>query len=212
MVKRSPTILVATSNPGKLREVRAVLGKLGVRFTTLGDFGDSPAPVENGETFAANAEAKARHYSRLTGRWTLADDSGLEVDALGGAPGVRSARYAGRPGDDAANNAKLVAELAGVPAERRTARFRCAMALADGDRILASSAGTIEGRIIDTPRGDNGFGFDPHFLVPHLGLTTAQMTPDQKNRISHRGQALRAIGPTLAALLGGADPSGASGA
>ena len=200
-MKRPRAILVATSNPGKLREVRAVLGELGVQFLTLADFGDLPAAVEDGDTFTANAEAKARHYSRLTGCWTLADDSGLEVDALGGAPGVRSARYAGEHGDDAANNAKLVAELAGVPAERRTARFRCAIAVADLDRIVASSSGTIEGSIIDTPRGTNGFGYDPHFLLPQLGVTTAELEPEKKNRISHRGQALRTIAPTLAELL-----------
>ena len=208
-MKRPKAILVATSNPDKLSEVRAVLGELGVEFVTLAHFNELPVAIEDGDTFAANAEAKARHYSRLTGCWTLADDSGLEVDALDGAPGVRSARYAGRSRDYAANNAKLVAELAGVPPEARTARFRCAMALADGERILASSAGTIEGRIIDTQRGSNGFGFDPLFLVPELGMTTAEMPPEQKNRISHRGQALRAIAPALARLLAGADPGGA---
>ena len=207
-MKRPKAILVATSNPDKLSEVRAVLGELGVEFVTLAHFGELPAAVEDGDTFAANAEAKARHYSRLTGCWTLADDSGLEVDALNGAPGVRSARYAGRSRDYAANNAKLVEELTGVPPEGRTARFRCAMALADGGRILASAAGTIEGRIIDTQRGSNGFGFDPLFLVPELGMTTAEMPPEQKNRISHRGQALRAIAPALAGLVAGAVPDG----
>ena len=165
-------ILAATKNAGKLREIEAVLGDLGVAFITLADIGEVPEAVEDGATFAANAAAKARHYSRLTGRWTLADDSGLEVDALEGAPGVYSARYAG-PHDDDANNAKLVANLADVPPERRTARFRCALALADGERILASATGTIEGRIIDTPRGQNGFGYDPHFLVPEYNLTTS---------------------------------------
>ncbi|HUU84729.1 MAG TPA: RdgB/HAM1 family non-canonical purine NTP pyrophosphatase [Phycisphaerae bacterium] len=209
-MKRAKTILVATSNPDKLGEVRAVLGELGVEFVTLGDFGDLPAAVEDGDTFAANAEAKARHYSRLTGCWTLADDSGLEVDALGGGPGVRSARYAGRDRDYAANNAKLVSALAGVPPERRAARFHCAMALAAGERILATSAGTIEGRIIDIQRGCHGFGFDPLFLVPELGMTTAEMPPEQKNRISHRGQALRAMAPVLAKLLTRADPADAN--
>jgi XTP/dITP diphosphohydrolase len=198
-------ILVATRNPGKLREVRAILGEFGVGFGTLADFDDLPEAVEDGDTFEANAEAKAKHYSRLTGLWTLADDSGLMVDALDGAPGVRSARYAGAHGDDEANNARLIAALAGVPADRRTARFCCAVALADGDRILARGAGVIEGRIIDQPRGDNGFGYDPHFLVPEFGVTTAEMPPEQKNRISHRGRALQAIAPRLKALLAQAE-------
>ncbi len=194
-------ILVATKNPGKLGEVRAILGELEVEFRTLADFEGVPEAVEDGPTFEANASAKARHYSRLTGCLTLADDSGLAVDALGGAPGVRSARYAGGHGDDQANNARLVAELKGVPPEKRTARFCCAVALADGDRVLATAHGTIEGRIIDQPRGDNGFGYDPHFLVPEFGLTTAQMPPEQKNRLSHRGRALRAIVPKLRQVL-----------
>jgi len=201
MNQRKP-ILIATKNPGKLREAVAVLGDLGVAFVTLADFDELPDAVEDGDSFAANAEAKARHYSRLTAYWTLADDSGLEVDALDGAPGVHSARYAGGQCDPQANNARLVAELAGIPPEERTARFRCAVALADGDRILATASGVIEGRIIDTPRGRNGFGYDPHFLVPELGITTAEMPPEQKNRLSHRGNALRAIAPALARLLG----------
>ena len=208
---RRRRILVATKNLGKLREVVAVLGDLGVDFTTLAEVGDVADAVEDGDTLAANAAIKARHYSRLTGHWTLADDSGLEVDALTGDPGVHSARYAGPDRDSAANNAKLIARLAGIPGERRGARFRCAMALADGDRILATSTGTIEGRIIDQPRGSNGFGYDPHFLVPHLGLTTAEMPPEQKNLLSHRGQALRAIAPALHRLLADPESSNTAG-
>ncbi|MCP4248117.1 MAG: XTP/dITP diphosphatase [bacterium] len=204
-------ILAATKSAGKLREIEAVLGELGVEFITLADVGEVAEAIEDGDTFAENAAAKARHYSRLTGRWTLADDSGLEVDALDGAPGVHSARYAGAHGNDAANNAKLIANLTDVPPERRTARFRCALALADGDRILATATGTIEGRIMDTPRGHNGFGYDPHFLVPEYNQTTAEMPPHQKNRLSHRGQALRAIVPALADLLATADSDSAAG-
>ena len=199
-------LLIATTNPGKLREIEAVFAGLPLQFEDLRQYPDLPAAVEDADTFMANAEKKALYYAEQTGLTALADDSGLEVDALGGAPGVLSARYAGKHGDDAANNAKLVAALAGVPAERRTARFRCAIAVADVDRILASSSGTIEGSIIDTPRGTNGFGYDPHFLLPQLGMTTAELEPEKKNRISHRGQALRAIAPTLAKLLAG--PSG----
>ncbi|MEK7757377.1 MAG: non-canonical purine NTP pyrophosphatase, partial [Planctomycetota bacterium] len=125
----------------------------------------------------------------------------LEVDALGGAPGVYSARYASRRGDDTANNAKLIAELAGVPAEQRTARFRCAITLAGPEGILATACGTFEGLIVDDPRGTNGFGYDPHFFVPELGMTAAQLPPGQKNRTSHRAQALTAIRPYIKRLL-----------
>lgn len=194
-------IVLATTNPGKLREVLAVLDVAGARLKSLSDFPAHPEPVEDGTTFAANAALKARYYSQVTGHWALADDSGLEVDALDGAPGILSARYAGTPGDDQANNAKLVQALAGVPDDRRSARFRCAVALADGPTILATAEGVIEGRIIDHPRGSNGFGYDPHFLVPELGLTTAELSPAEKNRRSHRGQALRAILPTIVAMV-----------
>ncbi len=194
-------IVVATTNPGKLREVLAVLDVAGARLQSLSDFPQHPEPVEDGTTFAANAALKARYYSRMTGHWALADDSGLEVDALDGAPGILSARYAGTPGDDIANNTKLIQALAGVPHDRRTARFRCAVALADRHTILATAEGVIEGQIIDQPRGSNGFGYDPHFLVPELGLTTAELSAEEKNRRSHRGQALRAILPKIAALV-----------
>ena len=194
-------IVLATTNPGKLGEVLAVFDVANARLQSLTDFPTYPEPVEDGTTFAANAALKARYYSRMTGHWALADDSGLVVDALDGAPGILSARYAGTPGDDHANNAKLIQALATVPDNQRSARFRCAVALADGQDILATAEGVIEGRIIDHPRGSNGFGYDPHFLVPQLGLTTAELSPDEKNRRSHRGQALRAILPTIVALL-----------
>jgi len=170
-------------------------------WRSLSEFPAWPAPVETGETFMANAELKATYYARLSGLWTIADDSGLEVDALGGAPGVYSARYAGEPANDAANNRLLVERLAGVPDERRTARFRCAVALSDGSQILARAVGTVEGRIIDQPRGTNGFGYDPHFWVDRFGMTTAEMTPEQKHAISHRGQALRELRAALERLL-----------
>jgi XTP/dITP diphosphohydrolase len=135
--------------------------------------------------------------------WTIADDSGLEVDVLGGAPGIRSARYAGEPSNTRANNALLVHNLAGVPVERRTARFRCAVVLADTHHLLASAEGTVEGRIIDEPRGTNGFGYDPHFQVEEVGMTAAEMPPEQKHALSHRGQALRRLREHLPALLAG---------
>ncbi len=194
-------LLLATSNAGKLREIRHVLAGLDVDLATLAEFAGLAEAVEDGLTFEDNAKKKALHYAALTGLWTLADDSGLEVDALGGHPGVNSARFAGPEQDPAANNAKLIAGLRDVPPEKRAARFRCALALADGRRILADASGVIEGLIIDEPRGQNGFGYDPHFLVPDLGLTTAELPPEHKNRISHRGQALRNIRSQLEALL-----------
>lgn len=199
------TILLATSNPHKVREIREVMHDLPVSWKTLADVHRMPDPVEDGRTFESNAVKKALHYAERSGLWTLADDSGLEVDALGGAPGVQSARYAGPEQDSAANNRKLVAALAGVPAERRTARFRCAIAVAAGDRVLATASGAVEGVIIDDPRGTNGFGYDPHFWIPGFGMTTAEMESAHKNAISHRGRALQSIRPALEALLRHAD-------
>lgn len=197
----SVRLLIATTNRGKLREVRAMLEGLPVKVVTLDDYPNLSAPIEDQDTFEANARLKALHYAHLTDCFTLADDSGLEVDALGGAPGVHSARYAGPQCDDAANNAKLIAELSGTPAGERTARFRCAMALAQDGRVLAIETGKIEGVIVDEPRGNNGFGYDPHFFVPQHGMTASEMPSEQKNRISHRGHALRAIRPTLERIV-----------
>ena len=192
---RNPTLLIATSNEGKLREATSLLEDLSVTLVTLADFPGLPGVIEDGRTFAENARKKAEHYARFTGSLTLADDSGLEVDALGGAPGVHSARFAGIPGDDAANNAKLLAALNGVPPQRRSARFRCVIALADSERVIAIARGSIEGVILDQPRGQNGFGYDPFFYVPELGLTAAEMPPELKNRVSHRGRAITEIRP-----------------
>ena len=195
------SIILATTNPGKLREVRAVLSGLPVELTTLADHPPLDPPEETGATFEANAALKALYYARILHGWALADDSGLEVDPLNGAPGVHSARFAGEPGNDAANNAKLIQSLAAIPLEQRTARFRCALALADHQNVLATASGVIAGRIIDEPRGRNGFGYDPHFFVPEFGMTTAEMPPEQKNSVSHRGRALRAIRPEIERLL-----------
>lgn len=195
------SILVATTNRGKLREVQAMLAGLAVTIETLDDFPDMPEPVEDADSFEGNARLKALHYARLAGCWTLADDSGLEVDALHGEPGIHSARFAGPDRDDAANNLKLIADLTGVPHERRAARFRCVVALANSVEVLASASGTVEGLIVDDARGSNGFGYDPHFFIPRWGMTTAEMSPEQKNRISHRSEALRAIRPALEHLV-----------
>ena len=194
-------LLIATTNRGKLREVRAMLKALPVEVVTLEEYPNLPAPLEDQDTFAANARLKALHYARLSDCLSLADDSGLEVDALGGAPGIHSARYAGTPSDSAANNQKLVAALSGVEPARRTARFRCAMALARGDEILAVAEGRMEGIIVDEPKGVHGFGYDPHFFVPDLGLTAAEMRPEEKNQISHRACALKAIRPAIERAL-----------
>jgi XTP/dITP diphosphohydrolase len=200
-------ILLATANPAKAREMREILALADaergspVRWRMLSEFPDLPVPEETGETFLANAESKAHHYASLTGIWTIADDSGLEVDALGGEPGVRSARYAGEPCNDLANNALLVERLAGVPAERRAARFRCAVVLSDGRSVLACAEGAVEGRIIDRPLGSHGFGYDPHFWVESAGMTTAQMSPEEKHAISHRGQALRLLREKILPLI-----------
>ncbi len=198
-------ILLATANVKKGREMIEILGgggdALAVRWRMLREFPDWPPPVEDADTFTGNAALKATYYARQSGLWTIADDSGLEVDALGGQPGVRSARYAGQPANDAANNALLIERLRGVSPERRTARFRCVVALSDGQRILATAEGAVEGRIVDAPLGDNGFGYDPHFWLDARGMTMAQLAPDQKHAISHRGQALRALREQLRPLL-----------
>lgn len=195
-------ILLATHNPGKLREMRQITAHLDDwEWISLDAFPNVPEAIEDGATLAANARAKALHYAEASGLATLADDSGLEVDALGGEPGVLSARYAGELKDDARNNRKLIEALRGVPREARTARFRCAMAFARPGEVLFETQGSVEGRIIDTPRGENGFGYDPHFWVDELDATTAELPADHKNTISHRGKALAAMLPRIIELL-----------
>ena len=209
-------ILIATGNPKKAEEIEAVLSEAGpesgcdvqIRWLLLSDVAsDLPEPVEDQDTFEGNAALKARYYAEATGLWTLADDSGLEVDALGGEPGVMSARYAAhteemsRAERDAANNEKLVSSLRGVADSERGARFRCALALADGGQVLLTAEGVFPGRIVDSPRGENGFGYDPHFLVDGDDRTSAELSPSEKNGISHRGRALQAMRSKLAELL-----------
>ena len=202
-------IVLATGNPGKLREMAQVLSGLAIDVIGLKELGDIPEPEETGETFAENARDKALYYARATGRWCLADDSGLQVDALDGAPGVRSARYSRDtvpPGSDRktidlANNAKLLGALEDVPDEQRTARFRCCLALANAEGVLIETDGTFEGRIARTPAGENGFGYDPLFFTPERNCSAAQLPPQQKNAISHRGQAVRRFAELLADYL-----------
>jgi len=202
MTDANRPILIATSNAGKIREMTAIFAGLPIELIPLDHFPGVPIPEEDGITFEINAEKKALHYARITRHWSLADDSGLVVDALNGEPGVHSARYAGSECDDAANNALLIRNLRDVPDEKRTARFQCAAALSDGENILATTSGVVEGMVVDDPRGSSGFGYDPHFFVPEFGMTTAQMSPELKNRISHRGKAMREMRGHLEKLLG----------
>ncbi len=184
-------IIVATKNKGKVAEIAAILGALPVKVLAITEFGGIPEADETGDTFFANAVIKARHYARLTGRACLADDSGLEVDALDGAPGVHSARFAGDDATDEANNRKLLTLLAGVPFERRTARFRCTLIFFDNRETLIAVDGTCEGIILEEPRGEGGFGYDPLFYIPELEKTLAEIPVENKNIISHRGRALQ---------------------
>ncbi len=182
-------LLLATTNPHKVDEYRAILSNLPFTLLSLNDIQLDMDVEETGTTFRENAELKARAYAQASGMLSLADDSGLEIDALDGAPGVYSARFAGVDATYEERFDILLTQLRDVPVERRTARFRCVISLAEPSGYLRSVDGTIEGVIADAPRGKNGFGYDPIFLVPALGKTTAELTPEHKNKISHRGRA-----------------------
>ena len=198
------TLLVATTNPHKVQEIGQVLRPLGFDVMGLHQLRVTlPEPVEDADTFEGNARIKALSYARALQTACLAEDSGLEVDALDGAPGVHSARYAGCDGTreerDLANNQKLVHALSLRAGASRSARFVCAMCLVDADgKVLYETRATYEGEIVDQPRGNNGFGYDPLFLVPDLQKTSAELTPSQKNARSHRGQATRRLAAFLA--------------
>jgi XTP/dITP diphosphohydrolase len=196
------TLVLASGNAGKLKELQAMLGDLPLQIVAQGELGVSDVP-ETGLTFVENALIKARHASAVTGLPALADDSGLIVDALDGAPGLYSARYAGSPTNDAANNAKLLDALREVPANRRTARFYAVIVLLrhTNDPQPLICEGSWEGVILDELRGSNGFGYNPVFLDPTHGLTAAEMDPAQKNAISHRALALQLLKQKLPALL-----------
>jgi len=208
-----PRIVLATRSTHKLRELRELLGPDRIELVGLDEAG-IPAgvdPVEDGATFEANARIKARAYARLTGLLTLADDSGIEVEALGGAPGVHTRRYAGLDASDMDNNLKLLSALAGLPPDRRGARYVCVLVLADGRSgaagprgaipVVAQTRGTCRGRIASAPRGDGGFGYDPIFepaSEPPGGRTLGQWTAAEKNRISHRARAARRMARRVA--------------
>lgn len=186
-------LLVATRNQGKLREIRRLLGDAAVMVKGLDDFDTLPEVEEDGATFAANARKKAATMAALTGCVTLADDSGLAVDGLGGRPGVHSARYAGEDASDADNNSKLLQDMAQLPPGRRQAAFHCVMALCSPDGECRLFEGRLDGVILTQARGAGGFGYDPLFLVPEYGKTLAELSLDIKNRISHRGRALKQL-------------------
>jgi len=196
-------LLIATRNEGKLIEVREMLSELPLQFLSLRDFPDTVTVDETATSFAENASLKARGYALQTGAFTLADDSGLEVDALGGEPGVRSARYAGEAASDFDRVQRLLSNLAGFDRTARTARFVAAIAIADPQgTILNLSIGTCEGTITETPRGENGFGYDPIFIPRGYEQTFAELGSDIKNRISHRADALEQTGEYLRSLTG----------
>jgi XTP/dITP diphosphohydrolase len=194
MVRRR--VLIATSNQGKLRDFAAGAATYGIEIVPVPGFDELPGVVEDGVTFEDNAKKKAEHYSRqVPGELVLADDSGLAVDALGGAPGVHSARYAAGPeqenSSDFANNARLLREMEEVENGRRAAQFVCAIAAARDGRMRATFRGVAEGQILRQPRGTAGFGYDPLFYFPALGKTFAELTPEEKAAVSHRGAAFR---------------------
>ncbi|OGB91154.1 MAG: non-canonical purine NTP pyrophosphatase, RdgB/HAM1 family [candidate division NC10 bacterium RBG_16_65_8] len=195
------TLVIATGNCAKFNEIAALLRGLDVLIVPLDRVGPVEVPPESGDSFQENARIKAVAVSAAVGRLALADDSGLEVDALGGEPGVRSARFGGPGNTDADRNRLLLDKLIGVPPERRTARFRCVVALAEPGGPVHFADGTCEGRIALAPRGSHGFGYDPIFEVPSLGRTLAEVGPDVKNRLSHRAQAVRAARAILERLL-----------
>ena len=194
-----PLVVLASRNRGKISEYQRMLGQAGFSVMGMDQAGVDPGIElpEEGDTFEANALQKASALQKITGGWALGDDSGLEVDALGGAPGVFSARYSGSqqsgPARDRANYQKLLEELEGVPDDQRTARFVCAIAMPGPEGVVITSRGTCEGRIIRAPRGEGGFGYDPVFITDGYDRTMAELSMDEKNRISHRGRALRAL-------------------
>jgi len=197
----SRRLILATGNEHKVREIRALLADLDVAVAHLGELDEPPELTETGATFAENAREKALAVARAAGELALADDSGLMVDALGGAPGVRSARYAGEGAPGAELCAKLLRAMAGVPDAERSARFICALSLCGPEGEIGRWEGRVEGVITRKPRGAGGFGYDPVFCYPPDGVTFAQMSPERKNAVSHRGRALQAFREDLPGIL-----------
>ena len=186
-------LVVATTNRGKLREIETLLESVPFSLVTLADWPDIPPPEETGRTFEANARLKALYYARHTGQLTVAEDSGLEIDALGGAPGVESARFGGAGSSYPEKFTLIYDALRAQKAEMSTARFVCALALARGDEVVFETRGTVEGTIAPEPKGSGGFGYDPIFYDPPFGYTLAEASPEQKASVSHRGQAFRKL-------------------
>ncbi|WP_071460297.1 XTP/dITP diphosphatase [Bacillus massilinigeriensis] len=196
-------VIIATKNRGKAQEFERIFSKFGIQVRTLLDYPEFPEIVETGSTFEENAILKAETASRQLGKVVIADDSGLETDALNGEPGVYSARYAGLEKSDEANIDLLLEKLEGVPAEKRTARFRCVLAIAVPGKETVTYSGSCEGRILEKRRGSNGFGYDPVFFVEDKGKTMAELDPEEKNLISHRAMALKQLKQTLLHTLEG---------
>lgn len=195
---RQRELVLATRNPGKRVELEGLLAPHPIVIRSLAEFADAPEVIEDGATFGENAAKKAQQVASALDRWTLGEDSGLEVDALGGAPGVYSARYSGEDATDHSNNAKLLAELQGVPDAKRTARYVCHVALADpAGEIRANVEACCRGRITTEARGANGFGYDPYFLIPEYHRTFGELSPLVKRQLSHRGRALARLLPQL---------------
>jgi len=193
MGEKNMKLLVATNNKGKMREFNKILGSLGIECVSLKDMGIDIDVEENGTTFLENAKIKAEEIYKIAGIPTVSDDSGLEVDALGGEPGVYSARYSGVHGDDEANNRLLLKNLENVPDEKRNARFKCAVYLVMSDNVHYFAEGAAEGFILHEKKGENGFGYDPLFFSTDLKKGFAEASDEEKNSVSHRGKALRAL-------------------
>jgi XTP/dITP diphosphohydrolase len=191
--KKTRDVLVATRNRGKVREIRKLLKGLGIRIQCLHDLPEAPEVEEDGSRFAENALKKARFYAALSGMLTISDDSGVEVEALKGQPGVYSARYAGQGASDQDNNQKLLKKMEGIPASKRGAWFRCSIAIVSPKGKEAVAEGSCKGKIGFRGAGRGGFGYDPLFILPQYGKTMAQFTLGEKNKISHRGKALRKL-------------------
>src|SRR5687768_12079157 len=198
----SASLIVATRNPKKKREILEILGDLPIELRDLSQYPQIPEVVEDGATFEANARKKAIETAKALGQWVLGEDSGLVVPALNGRPGVYSARYAGKQGDDAANNARLLAELAPLPEDARAAYYVCTAALADpSGEVRAVAEGRCHGVITREPRGSGGFGYDPLFLIPEYHRTFGELSARVKHALSHRGRALARLRPVLRRLL-----------